>query len=72
MLSATLSGSPTLTRPSPRAALATSGQLSLEAASIPILLVVQLQRAEQECLVAWVSGGRTFAAYMRSPGRKCC
>ncbi|PMX29415.1 MULTISPECIES: MgtC/SapB family protein [unclassified Pseudomonas] len=45
------------------AALATSGQLSLEAASIPILLVVSCN-ALSKCLVAWVSGGRTFAAYV--------
>jgi len=45
------------------AALATSGQLSLGAASIPVLLAVSCN-ALSKCLVAGVSGGRRFAAYV--------
>ena len=45
------------------AALANSAQLSLEAASIPVLLAVSCN-ALSKCLVAWVSGGRKFAAYV--------
>ncbi|MCI1740027.1 MAG: MgtC/SapB family protein [Pseudomonas veronii] len=45
------------------AALATSGQLSLEAASIPVLLAVSCN-ALSKCVVAGVSGGRHFAVYV--------
>jgi len=45
------------------AALATSGQLSLEAASIPVLLAVSCN-ALSKCVVAGVSGGRYFAVYV--------
>jgi uncharacterized membrane protein (DUF4010 family) len=45
------------------AALATSGQLSLASASIPVLLAVSCN-ALSKCLVAGVSGGRRFAAYV--------
>ncbi|WKC47409.1 MgtC/SapB family protein [Pseudomonas veronii] len=45
------------------AALATSGQLSLEAASIPVLLAVSCN-ALSKCMVAGVSGGRYFAVYV--------
>ena len=43
------------------AALATSGQLALQAASIPVSLAVSCNSLSK-CLVAWVSGGRRFAA----------
>jgi len=45
------------------AALATSGQLALQAASIPVLLAVSCNSLSK-CLVAWVSGGRRFAVYV--------
>lgn len=45
------------------AALATSGQLSMEAASVPVLLAVSCNSLSK-CLVAWVSGGRRFALYV--------
>lgn len=45
------------------AALATSGQLSLASAAIPVLLAISCN-ALSKCLVAWVSGGRRFAAYV--------
>lgn len=45
------------------AALATSGQLSLDAAAIPILLAISCNSVSK-CLVAWVSGGRRFAVYV--------
>jgi len=45
------------------AALATSGKLSLASASIPVLLAVSCN-ALSKCLVAGVSGGRRFAAYV--------
>ena len=45
------------------AALATSGQLSLGAASIPVLLAVSCN-ALSKCVVAGVSGGRYFAVYV--------
>jgi len=45
------------------AALATSGQLSLGAASIPVLLAVSCN-ALSKCVVAGVSGGRHFAVYV--------
>lgn len=45
------------------AALATSGQLSLASAAIPVLLAISCN-ALSKCLVAWVSGDRRFAAYV--------
>jgi uncharacterized membrane protein (DUF4010 family) len=45
------------------AALATSSQLALQAASIPVLLAVSCNSLSK-CLVAWVSGGRRFAVYV--------
>lgn len=42
------------------AALATSDQLALQAASIPVSLAVSCNSLSK-CLVAWVSGGRRFA-----------
>ncbi|MCS3515952.1 MULTISPECIES: MgtC/SapB family protein [Pseudomonas] len=45
------------------AALVTSGQLALHAAPIPVLLAISCNSLSK-CLVAWVSGGRRFAAYV--------
>ncbi|WP_431699707.1 MgtC/SapB family protein [Pseudomonas sp. BR20] len=45
------------------AALVTSGQLALHAAPIPVLLAISCNSLSK-CVVAWVSGGRRFAAYV--------
>ena len=64
MLTATLSGfADAHASTASIAALATSGQLSLDAAAIPILLAISCNSVSK-CLVAWVSGGRRFAAYV--------
>jgi uncharacterized membrane protein (DUF4010 family) len=43
--------------------LAKSGQLPLSATTIPILIAVS-SNTLSKCLVAWISGGRRFAAYV--------
>ncbi len=64
MLTATLSGfADAHASTASIAALATSGQLTLDAAAIPILLAISCNSASK-CLVAWVSGGRRFAVYV--------
>ncbi|MFL1491142.1 MgtC/SapB family protein [Pseudomonas antarctica] len=64
MLTATLSGlADAHAATASIAALATSGQLTLQAASIPVLLAVSCNSLSK-CVVAWVSGGRRFAAYV--------
>ena len=64
MLTATLSGfADAHSSTASIATLAKSGQLPLSATTIPILIAVS-SNTLSKCLVAWISGGRRFAAYV--------
>ena len=45
------------------ATLAKSGQLSFDAVAVPVLIAIS-SNSISKCVVAWVSGGRGFAAHV--------